>query len=100
MGIKKFKMLQRHKVTKELNCNKSLCLCVFVAINFFPMRRLTTIFILLMMIAVSCKTPQPVTTSNPVKTKTDTVKQTAVVKDSVITPKQKIFHISLFRKLV
>lgn len=52
-----------------------------------------------MIVVASCKTRQPVVTTTTPKVKTDTIKQTAVVKDSIISPKQKTFHISLLLPL-
>lgn len=89
-----YRMLQRRKDTKFFLV--TLCLCSKI---FFPTARLRNVFILLMIVIASCKTRQPVVTTTTPKVKTDTVKQTAVVKDSIISPKQKTFHISLLLPL-
>lgn len=65
----------------------------------FNTKKFQTIFILLMIAFASCKTRQPVVTTTAPKTKTDTIQKNTVVKDSVASPKQKTFHISLLLPL-
>ncbi len=56
------------------------------------------LFVFLILVVASCKTQQPVVTNTPVKATVDTTKQ-IVIKDSVIVPAQKYFHISLLLPL-
>ncbi len=91
--IKVCKMPQRHKDTKFF---LTLSLCGNI---LFHSTNRKTIFILLMIVIASCKTRQPVATTTTPKVKTDTVKQATVVKDSIASPKQKTFHISLLLPL-
>ena len=59
------------------------------------MKSLGIVFLLIMLLFASCTTLKPVATSSPPKEKTDTTKQITVVKDSIVSPKQKTYHISL-----
>ncbi len=63
------------------------------------MRNFSLLVILFLFAIASCKTQHAVVSNTPAKIKTDTVKQIAIVKDSVFAPKQKVFRISLLLPL-
>ena len=63
------------------------------------MKTCSILIILFLFAIASCKTQHAVVSNTSVKTKTDTVKQIAIVKDSVVAPKQKVFRICLLLPL-